>query len=320
MSAYIMEAVAQAYPDDVRFIPFEKIPSHGINKVRKFLRAFVIRRRGLWTNHFYTERFRSAIAQITADDRVLFFSVKHLKDLCIMDRELLTDKRGAYLWDPMSSICKGPYRRWEYQFFLHRTDMHVYSFDPVDARNFGFNYLPQVYRRPLAAQWCETKTVSDVFFIGQDKGRSLWLAHVATLMKKAGLIADIRIFRDRHTEELSVLKPYYTSQRIPYADTLTLVGQCHSVLEIVQQGQHGLTLRVMEALFMQKKLITNNADVMHYDFYHPDNVLILTEETSADEMRDFMRRPYHQVAEEVVRKYDVIEWIKKFLPVSHSES
>lgn len=319
MSTYILGALVRQCPQ-VRLVEFAKTPSHGLDKVRKFLRAFVVRRRGLWLSHFYPQPFLDALAAAGPEDTVLFFAVKHLKDLCILDREVAAARKSVYLWDPLSSICRGPYRRWEYRTFVGRLGMDIYTFDPVDAATLGVGYLPQVYRRPDAALTAAAAPASDVFFIGQDKHRSRQLARVAALLSEAGLTADLHIFRDRHTQEEPSLRPYYTDSRVPYEATLPLVAASRCLLELVQKGQHGLTLRVMEALFMQKKLMTNNAAVISYDFYHPDNILVLTPATTAADVARFMARPMHPIAADVVARHDISVWIRHFLDTDKHDS
>ena len=46
------------------------------------------------------------------------------------------------------------------------------------------------------------------------------------------------------------------------------------VLDSAQDGQLGLTIRVLEALGAKKKLITTNEDVINYDFYKPENIYV----------------------------------------------
>ena len=46
------------------------------------------------------------------------------------------------------------------------------------------------------------------------------------------------------------------------------------VLDSAQEGQMGLTIRVLEALGAKKKLITTNEDIVNYDFYNEENIYV----------------------------------------------
>jgi hypothetical protein len=47
------------------------------------------------------------------------------------------------------------------------------------------------------------------------------------------------------------------------------------VIDIEHPNQHGLTMRTIEMLGMQKKLITTNKNIVEYDFYNPKNICII---------------------------------------------
>ena len=45
-----------------------------------------------------------------------------------------------------------------------------------------------------------------------------------------------------------------------------------SIIEIEDIDQNGLTLRSLESIFFGKKLITDNRDIVNYDFYKKENI------------------------------------------------
>ena len=68
----------------------------------------------------------------------------------------------------------------------------------------------------------------------------------------------------------------------------------------------------MEALFFEKKLITNNQDICNYDFFNSGNIFILGQRT-LDELTDFLAAPYITVPSAIKEKYLFENWIKRFL-------
>ena len=73
-----------------------------------------------------------------------------------------------------------------------------------------------------------------------------------------------------------------------------MLSQSNCILDYNQEGQVGLTLRPMEALFLEKKLITNNKDIKNYDFYNPSNIFILGE-NNIEDIKEFINKPYEKV-------------------------
>jgi hypothetical protein len=76
-------------------------------------------------------------------------------------------------------------------------------------------------------------------------------------------------------EETKFLKPH----SLPYEKSLPYVKNTKCLLEIVQTHQEGLTLRMMEAMFFNKKIVTNNQNIKNYDFYDTRNIYILNDDS-----------------------------------------
>lgn len=83
------------------------------------------------------------------------------------------------------------------------------------------------------------------------------------------------------------------------------------VLDSAQDGQLGLTIRVLEALGAKKKLITTNEDVINYDFYKPENIYVY--EGKIDLENVFFTHEYKEVNKEVYEKYSLRSWLKEIL-------
>ena len=68
----------------------------------------------------------------------------------------------------------------------------------------------------------------------------------------------------------------------------------------------------MEAVWFQKKLITNNPDVIHYDFYCPENVFILGQDKLST-LNAFIDAPYRSLPIEVAQNYTAEAWLDRML-------
>ena len=67
----------------------------------------------------------------------------------------------------------------------------------------------------------------------------------------------------------------------------------------------------MEALFLEKKLITNNKDIKNYDFYNPSNIFILGE-NNIEDIKEFINKPYEKVEQKIIDYYDFEQWLSRF--------
>ncbi|QHQ17925.1 hypothetical protein GMW39_20190 [Pectobacterium parmentieri] len=74
-----------------------------------------------------------------------------------------------------------------------------------------------------------------------------------------------------------------------------------------------MTLRTIEALTFNKKIITNNIKVMDYDFYTPNRFFILNYDTE-DNFHTFLSCKIEEEKIEVIKKYTaehMLQRIKK---------
>ena len=67
----------------------------------------------------------------------------------------------------------------------------------------------------------------------------------------------------------------YRDDYVGYYDYLKMVGTSRAILDIAQQKQDGYSMRVMEAIFFNKKLVTTNTAVKQSVFYDENNIFIL---------------------------------------------
>ena len=64
----------------------------------------------------------------------------------------------------------------------------------------------------------------------------------------------------------------------------------------------------------RKKLITTNAEIKKYDFYHPDNILVW-DGKNEDLIDEFLKVPYCEMPFEIRKKYGFTNWLNYILQV-----
>lgn len=171
------------------------------------------------------------------------------------------------------------------------------SFDPCEAKRYGMECTGQYFRYPESQP---DNITSDCFFCGLPKDRAGLLHDLRTSLESEGLVCDFVI-------------PRTPSEKLTYPQYLDRLAHTRCVIDICQQGQTGLTRRPLEALFYNKKLLTNNPEIARYDFYRPQNVFILGKDP-IERLRAFIESPLAEVPEPVRAAYDVNEWIRHYLP------
>lgn len=192
--------------------------------------------------------------------------------------------------------------------------IHFCTCDRKIATEYHLPFIPYFYifspyRFNQYAHLPPVKSKRDVFFVGEEKGsRKKELSQIAAALENAGLTYEFRLVRQRrhghHWQDAS-------TDYLPYSQVIHRIESSRAILELISNGQTGLTQRPYEALFFRKKLITNSDEVRHYDFYRPENIFILGKRNMED-LPQFLRAPYQPLPEAIINQYDFLHWLARF--------
>lgn len=87
-----------------------------------------------------------------------------------------------------------------------------------------------------------------------------------------------------------------------------IVEQTKAIIDIESPGQNGLTMRTIEMIGLKKKLITTNRDIVHYDFYNPNNICVVDREEPNVPV-SFVDAPYIEIPDYIYWHYHIDSWI-----------
>jgi len=198
----------------------------------------------------------------------------------------------------------------------------IFSFDKSDASQLkGVSFRPLFYIDQYANISKETQQGDvDLCFIGTvHSDRYNLLKVVKNQADTFGLrcyffqffpsaalfiykkISDIKFYDARFNEfHFIPMKTGELKRRISAAKT---------VLDIQHPAQTGLTMRTIEMIGANKKLITTNADIKSYDFYNENNILVVDRENPKLNL-EFFKTPYVALSEEITYKYGLQGWLQ----------
>ena len=163
----------------------------------------------------------------------------------------------------------------------------VYTFEVDDAKEYGFKMSPLFnasYKLP-ASDSVENR----VFFVGVAKDRYPKLMKVYMRLEEIG-VKQLFYISQVNTEEIKPLPGIIYNKKIPYRKTQELEQSSTCLLDIVQGGAKGYTLKVRSAVCNDKLLITNNPYVKQAPFYNPDYILFI--EKPEDITPSFFDNPF----------------------------
>lgn len=237
-------------------------------------------------------------------DKILVINPEAIEREYHLEIRKFTDEYIAYLYD---STVRNPVSE-----VIDLFDS-VFSFDKKDIEKYGFketsnyNYLAQKNPEPQNIKY-------DLFYLGSYDERINLLYEISKKMDDFGLKSRFVIVGKKTWKKNLPFSDdnsnfVFTSKRIPHAEIPNYYETSKVILDLVREHQSGLSFRIFEAMALNRKIITANPYVKQYDFYNPNNILVLNEDLSNLD-KAFFETDYEPIPEEIYKKYTLENWVK----------
>lgn len=244
----------------------------------------------------------------------LSFSEKMMSDL----KNVQPDARFIlYQWDSLDNF--------PYILNMHKFFDKCYSFDRKDCENHrNLKFLPLFYSRRYEKIGAEKKQdyKYDFSFVGtahpkkykfikmmSEQLRRVYPNQFIYFFFPSKIVYYYRKFKNPELKKASIDEFNFVPVSGNKMDELISDSRC--ILDSAQDGQRGLTIRVLESLGARRKLITTNADVVNYDFYREENIYVYDGNIDYDSL--FFKEPYHDLPEQIYSKYSLKSWLSEMI-------
>lgn len=227
-----------------------------------------------------------------------------------------------YLWDSVSNIPDCETRMEKYD--------RVLTFDPQDAKEYGIAYRPLFFgkeyesapsdNRPFeydfsfigTAHTCRPRIVNELGKNRLERGRKyfsfLYLPHPLVFAYNKALNRDYA----------AVKKSDISFVPMSAAEIKAVYSKSKCILDVEHQKQRGLTMRTIELVGMQKKIITSNPMVKEYDFYNPANICVIDRQNPVVE-ESFWDLEYEPVPQQILDKYSIKAFVREIFDLKETE-
>lgn len=245
--------------------------------------------------------------QVTSySDYVFILNIEYFSNIFLSKLSEKGKKIVAYQWDGLS-------RTPEIHDKIKYCDT-FYTFDRVDVDHtkifFATNFF---FENELKTEF--KKEEYDLFYMGSFREeRVILLNKLIEQAEKLQLKYKVIMYSydKNRINAFSDSKITITNKLHTYYENLQKVAQAKVVIDLKLDVHNGLSFRFFECLYLKKKIITNNASILNYDFYHPNNIFVLNK-NNMEEIDAFIKLPYVSVNEEIVDRYNFKNWIKNIL-------
>ena len=214
-----------------------------------------------------------------------------------------------YMWDDVKRVDN----------FFENKELYdeIYSFDRKDSKLYNLKFLPLFFCDKFRNNGNIEKNL-DVFFLGWDHSdRRQLIERIIPALRKNNMIYYFHLYTGiwkalgRKIKQVNFNKKpdYIKYNTLSLKKNAELTLRSKILIDIQHPSQSGLTMRTLETLAAKSKLITTNSSAKEYDFYNPNNILIIDRKNPVIDA-NFLKTPYEDVPKEIVEKYSLSNWIE----------
>ena len=203
-----------------------------------------------------------------------------------------TVRRCLWIWNPVKIHMRN--KMVNIYGEIIKSGFEISTFDRGDSERYSQKLYSQFFR--MNQNISDSDEEYDFYFIGFEKNRGRLLKDLKEKLKNYRCLFKI---------------VHNVSECIPYNQNIVNIKKARCIIEIVQKGQEGITLRPLEAIACGKKLLTNNKNIKQCDFYSPQNIFIIGED-SFNNIDDFINNDPNPLEPSIKDKYDISSWINHY--------
>ena len=257
----------------------------------------------------YQKRQKFVIEQLDKlghQDQILVLNADTFDHSTLEYMKKCTDRFITFLYDNLD--------RCPVQDKLHFFDK-IYSFDDKDIEKHGFERLTNYNYLPFLSQEKQNPSEDALYITSYDKKRIKQLDILSQKFEELRLKFDLYVIGKKSWKN-QLMKPFsknkivFTRKRINHENLPEFYKRTKVILDLMRKNQYGLSFRVFEAMALEKKIITDNEKIKNYDFYNPNNILVLNKDFS-NITKEFFETPYQSLPEEIYKKYTLEKWVER---------
>lgn len=249
--------------------------------------------------------FKNWIKLLDKVDTIILFDTGNAVEILSFLQKIFNKRIILWYWNPVA---------WT-KFSLNKIDrnrIEIWSYNKGDCVKYHFKYNVQFYLDKNKPKNTEFDYHYDVFFIGTDKNRNQYLNKLENIFKAQGISSLFYLVKSTGEKDKNDSKKIKYQKPVSYKELIYMLSKSKAIIDLVPEGQNGLTLRPLEALYYKKKLITNMKQIKEYDLYNPKNVFILGED-DISKMSSFIDQPYDSsLQSQLSEEYSEKQWLLNF--------
>lgn len=190
-----------------------------------------------------------------------------------------------------------------------RNIVELWSFDKKDCKKYSLKYNTQFYFKEYIEKFHSNHFKYDIVYLGVLKNKDRLKKVEAIWKKLQEKNLNFKFFLVKGNEQFQDIK---YSAPMNYCEILKIVSESKCIVDISNLNQIGLSLRPLEALYLKKKLITDNNAITEEPLFNKKNILTVADMNNQN-VHKFIERTFDlSNYNELIDYYSFEEWLKRF--------
>lgn len=223
-----------------------------------------------------------------------------------------TGKYILYMWDSILHMPK--------TYELTKYFDIVYSYDRLDAIKYNFRFRPLFFLNDYSNHNYTNQITYDLNFIGTiHSDRYYLLKTIEKLCYNINIttnwfmfIHNKLLFYKLKYSNIRNVKAHlkeFSFKPLSKSEVIQKLLEAKATVDIQHPENNGITMRTLEILGLQRKIITTNKDIINYDFYNPNNIYIIDRENPIID-KSFFEVDFEPVPNSISNKYTIDTWLE----------
>lgn len=250
-----------------------------------------------------TEEFiLSALKNKGIQDKIIIINPERISENCHLSIKSFSKKYIAYLYDSLDRYDNK-------KLIMSNIFNKVFTFDKKDSKEYNLLFLPNYIH--LVKKTPKKKPKHKILSISSIDDRYSIIYDIIDYLDKNKITHETIFFGKRipHNFKKSIV---FTKQKLSQRQIQEKIEDSEIILDVLRENQNGLSFRFFDALALDKKIITTNKSITEYDFYNPNNILVIDKDKI--EIPDyFLNTEYQKIPDSIYNKYTLNNWINTIL-------
>lgn len=243
-------------------------------------------------------------------DYILVINGENIGENLILDlKNNYLNKIGKmilHIWTPISRypILEKTYKLYD----------RISSFEKEDCKKYGLIFRTNFYSSILdEIKQNNKKIIYDFIFVGQFRlERYLFIKNFMQLNNNGFYYLyhnffTFIIFKIIKKEYRNISFKDLKFKQLSRKNMYELMQKSKCILDDTDVNQNGLTQRIFDALYLEKKIITTNKKIKEYEFYNKNNIFVINSQNIIID-RDFFTKEF--LKEMDLNSYSLENWCK----------